>query len=268
MSFWNRWAVEVAASRHCTTQASIELIWFSSLRMRTCCTSPSYKTMSDRQAPDTVVVFRHEAQPLGARRAIWETLRVRGYNRTLKPLDHGGCHGECRSGPIQLAPPPLLTQQPIDTEPCSKLRYLPNKEPCRTQPADTSGYTHAEHLACDKDPSKQRRTIPNTTQQLPRLYLWTPCHSFPSTVLAKPGSTMCDYDEFVFICGHSQFRLKTYCHYARNDRQHHCFGVKKLRNIWDQSDYCDKCLEKARNGQFIPAADAEYNYSAYDGQGR
>lgn len=74
---------------------------------------------------------------------------------------------------------------------------------------------------------------------------------------------MCDYDEFVFICGHSQFRLKTYCHYARNDRQHHCFGVKKLRNIWDQSDYCDKCLEKARNGQFIPAADAEYNYSAY-----
>ncbi|EGO60337.1 hypothetical protein NEUTE1DRAFT_75300 [Neurospora tetrasperma FGSC 2508] len=28
---------------------------------------------------------------------------------------------------------------------------------------------------------------------------------------------MCDFDEFVFTCGHSTFRLKAYCHRARND---------------------------------------------------
>jgi hypothetical protein len=52
---------------------------------------------------------------------------------------------------------------------------------------------------------------------------------------------MCDYEEFLFDCGHSQQRLKSYCHFARNDPNHQCFGVKKLRDVWEQQTVCDAC---------------------------
>ncbi|KAK0635618.1 hypothetical protein B0T17DRAFT_459806, partial [Bombardia bombarda] len=52
---------------------------------------------------------------------------------------------------------------------------------------------------------------------------------------------MCDFEEFVFTCSHSTFRLKSYCHYARNDPNHQCNRVKKLRHVWDQDYECEKC---------------------------
>ncbi|RTE72530.1 hypothetical protein BHE90_013050 [Fusarium euwallaceae] len=45
---------------------------------------------------------------------------------------------------------------------------------------------------------------------------------------------MCDWEEFLFLCNHSTLRLKSYCHFARNDPNHQCFGVKVLRNSWRQ----------------------------------
>jgi hypothetical protein len=57
---------------------------------------------------------------------------------------------------------------------------------------------------------------------------------------------MCDFEEFIFTCNHSVFRLKSYCHYARNDPHHQCRRVKKLRNCWDQNRECDACAEERR----------------------
>ncbi|KAK7923198.1 hypothetical protein PG985_007269 [Apiospora marii] len=53
---------------------------------------------------------------------------------------------------------------------------------------------------------------------------------------------MCDYEEFLFDCEHSVVRLKSYCHFARNDPNHECLGVKVLRNSWRQhGQLCDGC---------------------------
>ena len=62
-------------------------------------------------------------------------------------------------------------------------------------------------------------------------------------------ATMCDWEEFIFTCGHSEFRLKSYCHYARNHPFHQCRRVKKLRNCWDQARPCDTCLEEYQRQQ-------------------
>jgi hypothetical protein len=61
---------------------------------------------------------------------------------------------------------------------------------------------------------------------------------------------MCDFEEFAFTCGHSQFRLKSYCHFARNEPNHQCLGVKKLRHIWDQGDWCQDCIAKMQADQW------------------
>jgi len=60
---------------------------------------------------------------------------------------------------------------------------------------------------------------------------------------------MCDYEEFLFDCGCSEQRLKSYCHFARNDPHHQCFGVKKLRDVWEQRRLCDACTLKHYQGQ-------------------
>jgi hypothetical protein len=52
---------------------------------------------------------------------------------------------------------------------------------------------------------------------------------------------MCDLEEFLFSCGHNTFRLKAYCHFARNDPNHQCFGVKQLRDSWAQVYECETC---------------------------
>ncbi|KAK4184115.1 hypothetical protein QBC35DRAFT_67234 [Podospora australis] len=55
---------------------------------------------------------------------------------------------------------------------------------------------------------------------------------------------MCDFEEFIWTCSHSEFRLKSHCHRARNNPSHFCNYVKRLRHCWDQTRPCDAC-EKA-----------------------
>lgn len=56
---------------------------------------------------------------------------------------------------------------------------------------------------------------------------------------------MCDYEEFRFECGDSDVRLKSHCHFARNDPNHQCFSVKVLRKTWlQENQICDKCTGK------------------------
>ncbi|KAK0613474.1 hypothetical protein B0T14DRAFT_390883, partial [Immersiella caudata] len=57
---------------------------------------------------------------------------------------------------------------------------------------------------------------------------------------------MCDYEEFMFTCGHSTIRFQSYCHAARNAPLHQCFSVKRLKNIWDQTYPCEGCQERMR----------------------
>ncbi|KAI1473708.1 hypothetical protein F4774DRAFT_403313 [Daldinia eschscholtzii] len=58
---------------------------------------------------------------------------------------------------------------------------------------------------------------------------------------------MCDYDEFLFECQHSVCRLKSYCHFARNDPNHICMRVKKLRDSWLQSgQLCEDCIRSGK----------------------
>ncbi|TQN66051.1 hypothetical protein CSHISOI_09425 [Colletotrichum shisoi] len=40
---------------------------------------------------------------------------------------------------------------------------------------------------------------------------------------------MCEFEEFLFACNHSVVKKKSYCHFARNDPIHQCFGVKVLK---------------------------------------
>ncbi|KFH44747.1 hypothetical protein ACRE_044640 [Hapsidospora chrysogenum ATCC 11550] len=52
---------------------------------------------------------------------------------------------------------------------------------------------------------------------------------------------MCDWEEFVFTCNHSAIRLKSYCHFARNNSNHACPSVKVLRKCWRQGVPCESC---------------------------
>ncbi|CCC10780.1 hypothetical protein SMACR_04383 [Sordaria macrospora] len=62
---------------------------------------------------------------------------------------------------------------------------------------------------------------------------------------------MCDFDEFVFTCGHSTFGLKAYCHRARNDPYKECHYVKKLRDVWDQTYPCSECVNQAQTAAAV-----------------
>ncbi|KAK2038100.1 hypothetical protein LZ31DRAFT_139336 [Colletotrichum somersetense] len=75
---------------------------------------------------------------------------------------------------------------------------------------------------------------------------------------------MCDWEEFLFTCNHSIVRLKSYCHFARNDPNHQCFGVKVLRNSWRQNVPCDNCIS-AWLAQENPGFAAGLNKEEYVG---
>ncbi|KAI3395479.1 hypothetical protein diail_1265 [Diaporthe ilicicola] len=55
---------------------------------------------------------------------------------------------------------------------------------------------------------------------------------------------MCDWEEFIFGCSCSYTKRKNYCHFARNDPNHQCFGVQVLKKVWDVPEVCDKCSQK------------------------
>lgn len=53
---------------------------------------------------------------------------------------------------------------------------------------------------------------------------------------------MCDWEEFQFTeCSHSSSKLLSYCHFARTDPYHQCFGVKVTKHTWVQHSLCPPC---------------------------
>ena len=58
---------------------------------------------------------------------------------------------------------------------------------------------------------------------------------------------MCTYALVHHVrCGHTVKCLKKYCHFARNDPNHQCFGAWSIKENCEQEKYeCEKC-EKDR----------------------
>jgi hypothetical protein len=65
---------------------------------------------------------------------------------------------------------------------------------------------------------------------------------------------MCDWEEFQFVCGHNSSRLLSYCHFARTDPYHQCFGVKVIKHTWVQNVACQPCLDAMRAAAMKRAA--------------
>ena len=54
--------------------------------------------------------------------------------------------------------------------------------------------------------------------------------------------TMCEYEQFIYTCGHSPCQRSAYCHSARNSPPpHQCFSVKVLKRVWSQDGFCPRC---------------------------
>ncbi|KAL8810472.1 MAG: hypothetical protein Q9223_002406 [Gallowayella weberi] len=59
------------------------------------------------------------------------------------------------------------------------------------------------------------------------------------------GNTMCNFESITYHCRHQIFRRYSYCHFARNDPVHACFGVKVLKREWNQDhEDCDDCIRQ------------------------
>ncbi|KAG8168657.1 hypothetical protein KVR01_001406 [Diaporthe batatas] len=85
---------------------------------------------------------------------------------------------------------------------------------------------------------------------------------------------MCDWEEFIFGCSCSYTKRKSYCHFARNDPNHQCFGVQVLKKVWEVPEICDKCSQRNNRtssrayqpyGQEPGESPACYNRSAVGG---
>jgi len=78
---------------------------------------------------------------------------------------------------------------------------------------------------------------------------------------------MCDWEEFIFGCSCTYTKRKNYCHFARNDPSHQCFGVQVLKKVWDVPEACDKCSNSRAaptNGwshgqQYVPHESGEFS---------
>ena len=52
---------------------------------------------------------------------------------------------------------------------------------------------------------------------------------------------MCSFELMTYPCQHHVFRRCSYCHFARNDEDHACRGVKVLKRTRQDSSDCDAC---------------------------
>jgi hypothetical protein len=59
------------------------------------------------------------------------------------------------------------------------------------------------------------------------------------------AADMCYYEKITFVtCGHQEKRLTQYCHFARNDPGHQCFGAWRWSREWEQFDTkCGRCTQ-------------------------
>ncbi|KAH7360892.1 hypothetical protein BKA65DRAFT_194670 [Rhexocercosporidium sp. MPI-PUGE-AT-0058] len=94
--------------------------------------------------------------------------------------------------------------------------------------------------------NSQTTNAPPSSQQSSRFL-----HQYPIQI------KMCDYEKFTFNCGHSAEKLLSYCHFARNDIYHQCFGVKVTKNIWSRNYLCPPCEQIERQRQAAINAQAQ-----------
>lgn len=81
----------------------------------------------------------------------------------------------------------------------------------------------------------------------------------------KHRPNMCDWEEFIFGCSCSYTKRKNYCHFARNDPNHQCFGVQVLKKVWDVPEACDKCsTSSSRAAMQAPAGGWGHGYVAQE----
>ena len=63
-------------------------------------------------------------------------------------------------------------------------------------------------------------------------------------------SIMCYFELVTYHCQHQVHRRCSYCHFARNDQNHACFGVKVLRRtVPEPREDCDACVRHRERQQ-------------------
>lgn len=69
-------------------------------------------------------------------------------------------------------------------------------------------------------------------------------------IVGRKSEEMCYFDLIKYgLCGHHVYRRCSYCHFARNDPYHACFGVKVLKRVWNQDNTsCEDCAPKSDGG--------------------
>ncbi len=61
---------------------------------------------------------------------------------------------------------------------------------------------------------------------------------------------MCYFELVTYQCRHQVHRRCSYCHFARNDENHSCFGVKVLkRDLQVYGEDCDGCVRHRQRQQ-------------------
>ena len=71
------------------------------------------------------------------------------------------------------------------------------------------------------------------------------------------STTMCNWEDIIYPCGHEETRRMSYCHFARNDPWHNCFGVQVTKLTTYETILCNPCaaeeervrLEQLRRNQ-------------------
>lgn len=59
---------------------------------------------------------------------------------------------------------------------------------------------------------------------------------------------MCDYEQFIYTCGHTPTRKYSHCHAARCNDYHMCRSVKVLKRVWHQAFDCPDCMQGNQSG--------------------
>ena len=79
------------------------------------------------------------------------------------------------------------------------------------------------------------------------------------TWICNQSINMCFYEKITFPCNHTEYRLASYCHFARNDPGHQCFGAWNIRREWKQSQ--TNCADCTRQQAYLPmTCDAQSTY--------
>ncbi|CAL3964605.1 unnamed protein product [Diplocarpon coronariae] len=139
--------------------------------------------------------------------------------------------GQCITGfgrqviVVILRPPSLITASLLDST-CIK-----PKQPSRSSAPTISTY-----------PS--RPTHHNLLN--PQVLGLGTVRSHVSTPTPASPIPMCNYEQFQWLCSHKPLKLLSYCHFARTDPWHQCFGSSVIVATWMRNHYCDDCLGKTR----------------------